>query len=98
MLELLESERLSAANGSESDSYLLAQISVLKQENVMASHGTFNADGEKIEWPIVRGTEDALQIFAEGGWGIQAMRKDGGSIKDVTGRNDLQLFLLRHSD
>lgn len=98
LVELIEEQTVNANGEGDVESYLIAQVSLVKQEHAVDTDGSFKLDEDTFDWPIVRGTEEALQIFAEGGWGIHAMRKDGGSIRDVAGSNDLQLFLLRHSD
>jgi hypothetical protein len=99
LLQLIEEESLDAVSNPSHESYLVAQIAVLKQETVADEQGSMiSPTGAEVDWPIVRGSEDALQILARGGWGIHAVRKDGGSIRQASGNNDLQMFLLRHSD
>ena len=99
ILELIKLEEQENSLKSEDQrTYLVAQVSLLKKEAVIDSTGAIVSPNDSdVDWPLVRGSEEALQIFAEGGWGIHAVRRSGGSIKE-TGRNgDLQLYLLRHS-
>jgi len=99
IVELIQAESIHANSSDEQiDSYLVAQISVFKQDAKFDASGAINTENDHVDWPIVRATEEHLQIFTEGGWGIHAMRRDGGSIKDMDGNGDLQLFLLKHSE
>jgi Glycosyl hydrolase family 47 len=95
LLGLIQAESVAANEDQQVESYLLAQISIQMQEGLVNMESMKEKD-EDIKWPIVRGSDEALQILAEGGWGIHAVRKDGGSVKDITGSNDLQIFLLKH--
>lgn len=101
LLELLESESKEDSSGRDDPrTYLVAQISILKQETMIDASGSIVSPPHEtdIDWPLVRGSEDALQIFAEGGWGVHAVRREGGSMRQLTGHGDLQLYLLRHSN
>ena len=98
IMSLIQSENVEANSDHEVESYLLAQIHIFRQEVEFDATGGIATDSHDIVWPVVRGSEEAVQVFAEGGWGIHAMRKEGGSIKDSAGASDLQLFLLRHSE
>jgi hypothetical protein len=45
-------------------------------------------------WPVVSASPDAIRIFAEGGWGVQAAQKSNtGAGKDI----EWQLYLMKHS-
>lgn len=77
----------------------VAQISLLPQQGKMENSGHIVPGvGGDVEWPIVKGSNEALQIFAEGGWGIHAVPRTSTGA-DKTGRRflDWQLFLLRHA-
>ena len=90
MLELMheEASRFSAIFG---------RISLDRQINSLSPTGTIvNANGESspdnIQWPVIFGQGNVLQILAELGWGIQAIR----GLHDE--KQEWQLQLLKHGD
>ena len=97
----LESEQVDNDNNDEKDgagSHLLAQIYIFSQAVEFDAQEEITSDHRNVVWPVVRGSDTAVQVFAQGGWGIHTVRKDGGSIQESATAGDLQLFLLRHAN
>jgi len=97
----LESEQVDNDNNDEKDgagSHLLAQIYIFSQAVEFDAQEEITSDHRNVVWPVVRGSDTAVQVFAQGGWGIHTVRKDGGSIQESATTGDLQLFLLRHAN
>lgn len=88
--DIIELIDMAKTSGSEK---LITRISLVKQETeIEESGGLFTVTGTET-WPAVRATSEAIQIFAEGGWAIHAVRKPGKTESDHL---DWQLYLMRH--
>lgn len=71
----------------DDDASVVVRISVTRQLDLADFAAT---PAQDIDWPVVRGSSDNLQIYSKNGWGVQATKRD-----PVGGEWHLQL--LRHS-
>ena len=86
---------LSLVEAAAEDEALIvtARVSVLRQDAVFQESGeSFTVSGNEY-WPAVRASPEGLQIFAEGGWGVYAVQREGTSNGSSL---EWQLYLMRH--
>jgi mannosidase alpha-like ER degradation enhancer 2 len=73
---------------------LLSRVSLFREKPRIKENGSIFSVTQNRFWPVVSASPDAIRIFAEGGWGVQAAQKNNiGAGKDV----EWQLYLMKHS-
>jgi mannosidase alpha-like ER degradation enhancer 2 len=58
---------------------------------------------QKLRFPVLQASPDAIQIFASGGWGVHAMNRPieiaaTSSLGELQPKREWQLYLLQHSE
>jgi len=51
-----------------------------------------NTETHNIQWPVVRSSQGAVQVFASNGWGVQATPQEG----KAKGTTEWQMFIFSH--
>ena len=71
------------------DERLIARLTMKRKTEKIDQSGKVESESD-IDWPVVRGSGNTLDILSEFGWGIR-------SVKQTNAEQDWQMQLLRHS-
>lgn len=67
---------------------IVARIALKRRRSNVGSEGELNS--ELIQWPVVRGNDNTLEILVKHGWGVRGVQVENDD------RKEWQLHLLRH--
>lgn len=74
---------------------IFARVSIVRDKSsVSMKDNKVNIQNSEKSWPVVRSSSDAVQIFAESGWGVHAVQRRNEDHADLV---EWQLFLMRHN-